>query len=134
MRKCKILALVFRLMIWPFVFDRFHRVDSHKKLAAGTGLGLAITKAPVEAHNGRIVVNSEEGQGSLFSAYLPILQQPLAELTENKNGSRVNLPFPHKTAPQHRTYLLFPIELHAFFTNNYSCGFTRMRPLQCFCR
>ncbi|MEZ4594522.1 MAG: HAMP domain-containing sensor histidine kinase [Chloroflexota bacterium] len=80
----------------PFVFDRFHRVDSHKKLAAGTGLGLAITKALVEAHNGRIVVNSEEGQGSLFSAYLPILQQPLAELTENKNGSRVNGRFPTK--------------------------------------
>lgn len=74
----------------PFVFDRFHRVASHKKLAAGTGLGLAITKALVEAHQGRIEAVSEEGQGSLFSVRLPILQQPLAERTENKTAQRLN--------------------------------------------
>lgn len=58
----------------PYVFDRFHRVSSHQKLAAGTGLGLAITKALVEAHEGSIDVKSENGQGSCFTAYLPILQ------------------------------------------------------------
>lgn len=57
----------------PFVFERYHRVASHKKLVAGTGLGLAITKALVEAHNGRINAQSEVSKGSIFSASLPIL-------------------------------------------------------------
>ena len=74
----------------PFVFERFHRVSSHSKLADGTGLGLTITKALVEAHDGRIQVSSKEGEGSLFSTFLPILRQPLSELTESKNPHSVN--------------------------------------------
>lgn len=58
----------------PFVFDRFHRVSSHQKLAAGTGLGLAISKAFVEAHEGRIEVASKMDEGSTFTMHLPILQ------------------------------------------------------------
>lgn len=62
----------------PFVFDRFHRVASHQKLAAGTGLGLAITKALVEAHEGTIEVASHKEQGSCFTAHLPILQRQMS--------------------------------------------------------
>lgn len=69
----------------PYVFDRFRRVSSHKKLAAGTGLGLAITKALVEAHGGYVEVTSEKEQGSIFTTHLPILQ-PNPPNKNNKTG------------------------------------------------
>lgn len=85
----------------PFVFDRFHRVKAHEKVAAGTGLGLTIAKALIEAHNGRIEVTSEEGKGSLFTAYLPIIKQPLPDLKESKNHNgrspKTSLPKPGPT-------------------------------------
>ncbi len=56
----------------PHVFDRFFRVQSGETSEIkGTGLGLAIAKSIVEAHDGRIWVESEEGQGSTFAFYLP---------------------------------------------------------------
>jgi signal transduction histidine kinase len=56
----------------PQVFDRFFRVQSEETTKIrGTGLGLAIAKSIIEAHDGRIWVESEEGQGSTFAFYLP---------------------------------------------------------------
>jgi PAS domain S-box-containing protein len=52
------------------VFDRFSRVTNNR--ARGTGLGLAMCKLAVEAHGGRIWVESEIGQGSTFKFVLPI--------------------------------------------------------------
>ncbi|OFX15849.1 MAG: hypothetical protein A2Z18_09855 [Armatimonadetes bacterium RBG_16_58_9] len=54
------------------VFDRFHRVDNRDtRKAGGTGIGLYLVKALVEAHGGKIWVESEEGKGSRFIFELP---------------------------------------------------------------
>jgi two-component system phosphate regulon sensor histidine kinase PhoR len=54
------------------IFDRFYRVDNKDARGAkGTGLGLFIVKAIVEAHGGRIWLDSTPGQGSTFHVALP---------------------------------------------------------------
>jgi signal transduction histidine kinase/CheY-like chemotaxis protein len=67
----------------PHLFDEFYQVDRslHRK-PGGTGLGLAISKRFVEAHDGRIWVESEEGVGSMFTFTLPIPEKyvPVARL------------------------------------------------------
>jgi two-component system phosphate regulon sensor histidine kinase PhoR len=53
--------------------ERFYRVDSHRsREVGGTGLGLAIVKHIVNRHRGRLLIESEVGEGTIFSVYLPI--------------------------------------------------------------
>jgi PAS domain S-box-containing protein len=57
----------------PHVFDKFFRVKSEAtETTSGTGLGLAITKSIIEAHGGRIRVESLEGAGTTFVLELPL--------------------------------------------------------------
>jgi heavy metal sensor kinase len=54
----------------PHIFDRFYQVD-RSRASQGSGLGLSLCKWIVEAHGGRIVVDSAAGRGSRFTAVLP---------------------------------------------------------------
>ncbi len=56
----------------PHVFERFYRVEpSRSRGEGGAGLGLAIVKQMVEAHRGKVWVESELGKGSTFYFALP---------------------------------------------------------------
>ncbi|MEB3281453.1 MAG: hybrid sensor histidine kinase/response regulator [Lyngbya sp.] len=54
------------------LFQAFHRASNVGKIS-GTGLGLAIVKRCVEAHGGKISVESEVGVGTTFSVKLPLI-------------------------------------------------------------
>jgi signal transduction histidine kinase len=57
----------------PRIFERFHRVQSTETTGiAGTGLGLPLALHVVEAHRGRIAVESQPGRGSTFSVQIPL--------------------------------------------------------------
>lgn len=54
----------------PRIFDRLYRGDRSRS-ERGLGLGLSLVKAIVEAHKGRVTVESTPGQGSTFTVHLP---------------------------------------------------------------
>jgi len=56
------------------IFDRFHQVDpSSRRRFGGMGLGLSLVRSIVEAHRGAVWAESEEGIGSTFFVWLPIV-------------------------------------------------------------
>lgn len=58
------------------IFDKFYRA-SNASSRAGSGLGLAIVKSIVEAHQGRVWVESTMGKGSSFFIVLPVAVEPV---------------------------------------------------------
>lgn len=65
------------------IFDMFFRGNTK---SSGTGLGLYIVKNAVEKSGGRIILESEENVGSIFTIYLPIkynVEPPIALLVKN---------------------------------------------------
>lgn len=66
----------------PFVFDRFYRADkSRNRASGGSGMGLAIARQLVEAHGGRIWVQSQEGKGTTFAFVLPLVDSRPGRVT-----------------------------------------------------
>lgn len=56
----------------PRLFQEFQQLPNSRKAEQGTGLGLALTRHIVEAQGGSVAVRSVPGQGSVFSAVLPL--------------------------------------------------------------
>ena len=58
----------------PYVFERFFRSKrSRRANPGGSGLGLSIVRWIVEAHKGRVAVESVAGRGSTFTVHLPVI-------------------------------------------------------------
>lgn len=64
------------------IFDKFYRVTeenlAHK--AKGTGLGLTIVQHIMDAHNGKINLESKIGKGSSFTLYFPIVKGIISQM------------------------------------------------------
>ena len=66
------------------IFERFYRRGSElRRETQGVGIGLSIVKHIVEAHGGRVTVQSEVGKGSTFVLTLPLSNgRPVLERTD----------------------------------------------------
>jgi len=63
----------------PLIFRQFYRTESGRMQAEGTGMGLYIAKRLVEAHGGRIWVESEVDRGSVFRFSVPLFEDQARE-------------------------------------------------------
>jgi two-component system phosphate regulon sensor histidine kinase PhoR len=64
----------------PRLTERFYREDvKRSRERGGTGLGLAIVKHIVNRHQGRLAIESRQGEGSVFTVFLPAAREENGE-------------------------------------------------------
>ncbi len=61
------------------IFERFYQVSEANVKPSGSGLGLALVKEVVQAHGGRVEVESALGRGTTFTVRLPLQVEPAAQ-------------------------------------------------------
>ncbi len=69
------------------IFERFAQLKSKDR--SGLGLGLHISRMLVEAHGGKLWVESDQGKGSSFFFTLPYLEQPSSRLNSRQGTSKI---------------------------------------------
>ena len=68
------------------IFERFYQIDgSARRRFGGTGIGLAIVKRIIDAHRGKIWVESEIEKGSAFFFMLPLALESVAKAVPEMN-------------------------------------------------
>ena len=61
------------------IFEPFHRTRASRATTSGIGLGLSVARRLIEAHGGRLLVESQLGTGSTFRFSLPVIPSSTAE-------------------------------------------------------
>src|SRR2546430_3975475 len=63
----------------PRLTERFYRVDvTQSRAEGGTGLGLSLVKHILNRHRGRLMIDSEAGEGAIFTVRLPLVHSESA--------------------------------------------------------
>ena len=72
------------------VFERYNRVlDENSEQVTGAGIGLALVKELVEAHQGRIELESQLGEGTTIRIYLPIINEVQDDQVNQHNTDEI---------------------------------------------
>lgn len=76
-----------------YIFDRFYQIDnSAQRHYEGTGIGLALVKEMVQVLRGTIQLQSQEGQGSIFTVELPVGRDDRKEVSMNEDVAEAPTP------------------------------------------